>query len=118
MSSSTVVNARVSSALSGSMPAVSVSSCSEGSSMNSNAGLQPAELPAGGRKGGMAGRTLGLRVDANPEGASSPVLAGDDALLALAGGRPVGVEGRALFLPFLGGVVDIDGACYGCCRRC
>ena len=32
---------------------------------------------------------------------------GEDGLLALAGGRPVGVEGGALFLPFLGGVVDI-----------
>ena len=41
-------------------------------------------------------------------GASSPVNSvGEDALLVLAGGRPVGVEGGALFLPFLGGVVDI-----------
>ena len=57
----------------------------------------------------MAGRALGSMVDVNPEGASTLVLAGDDALLALAGGCPVGVEGGALFLPFLGGVVDIRG---------
>ena len=86
--------------------------------MNSNAGWRPAELPADGWKGGMAGRALGLMVDANPGGASSLVLAGDDALLALAGGRPVGVEGGALFLPFLGGVVDINSAFDCCCRRC
>ena len=47
--------------------------------------------------------------EAKPRGTSPPAeVAGDDGLLALAGGRPVGVEGGALFLPFLGGVVDME----------
>jgi hypothetical protein len=43
---------------------------------------------------------------------------GDDGLLAFAGGLPVGVEGGALFLPFLGGVVDIVVEDLAQKRRC
>ena len=69
------------------------------------------EAPEAGWNGGIAGRALEPREEAKPRGTSPPVeVAGDDGLLALAGGRPVGVEGGALFLPFLGGVVDM--------RRC
>ena len=69
------------------------------------------ELPEGGLKGGISGREIPCfsKVKAGPRGVSSPVLAGVVDLLALAGGCPVGIEGGALFLPFLGGVVDIDG---------
>ena len=33
---------------------------------------------------------------------------GEEALLVFAGSFPDGVEGGALFLPFLGGIVDIE----------
>ena len=66
------------------------------------------EPPDGCRKGGIAGGALRINGGVRPVWASSPVCGvGEDALLVLAGGRPVGVEGGALFLPFLGGVVDI-----------
>src|SRR6201995_502520 len=65
------------------------------------------------REGEIVGGALGLNGGARPVGASSPVCGvGEDALLVLAGGRPVGVEGGALFLPFLGGVVDIQVSEY------
>jgi hypothetical protein len=57
----------------------------------------------------MAGMALdeGDETDSLGSSSSEKGSNGEDGLLAFAGGRPVGVEGGALFLPFLGGVVDI-----------
>jgi hypothetical protein len=58
---------------------------------------------------GGAGRAPGIWERVNPNLGSLLVGAvGVEGLLAFAGGRPVGVEGGALFLPFLGGVLDIE----------
>ena len=79
-----------------------------GSLVPDTEGLGALEFPDEGLKGGIAGRALGLMVEEKPLGVSSPTRAeGVEGLLALAGGLPVGVEGGALFLPFLGGIVDI-----------
>jgi hypothetical protein len=76
------------------------------------------ELPDPGRKGGIAGMSPGLIVAANPlRGSSLGMSVEEEALLALAGGLFEGVAGGpegALFLPFLGGVVDMERAGNWC----
>jgi hypothetical protein len=118
MDSSTVVKARLSSSVGSSAYSNSSSSISsEGSRGWAEGALLGVEgvleLPEVGRKGGMSEMTPGSRLEAKPLGVSPSISAEEeDGLLALAGGRLDGVAGGpegALFLPFLGGIVDIGG---------
>ena len=57
---------------------------------------------------GFTGGSLGfLGGGSHPRNSPDGSGVGEEALLVFAGGFPDGVEGGALFLPFLGGVVDM-----------